>query len=518
MNLLKSSAVVSGMTLISRMLGFVRDMLLASLLGTGMVADAYVVAFRFPNLFRRLFGEGAFNAAFVPLFARRLEGAGADAARAFAGDVLSVLLVALLIFTAAAELTMPLLMYIIAPGFQEDPQKFDLAVLLTRIAFPYLGFMSLVALLSGVLNSTGRFAVAAAAPIILNIVLIAVLGTAALSDDTGRRVTGIALTWGVSLAGLLQFAMLWTARKAGFAVHFKKPEINDDVRRFVALGIPGVIAGGITQINILVGTIIASLKASAVSYLYYADRVYQLPLGVIGIAIGVVLLPDLSRRLRAADLSGADSSQNRALDFSLFLTLPAAVALMVMPDAIIQVLFERGAFVAADTRATSQALAVFAVGLPSFVMIKIFSPGFFAREDTRTPMIFAGLSVAINIAVSIALFPSLAHVGIAVGTTVSGWANAAALGLTLYRRGHYAPDERLLRHLPRIVLSAALMGLVLWAMVTVLTGAFSAGTGLAARIAALALLVGAGAVVYFVIAHLAGAFRLAEMKSVLRRE
>ncbi len=518
MRLYRAFATVGGMTLISRALGFVRDILIAFVLGTGLVADAFFVAFRFPNLFRRLFGEGAFNAAFVPLFAKRLEEEGADSARAFGEQVFSVLLVTLLIFTIAAELAMPWLMYAIAPGFVAEGDKLDLAILLTRIAFPYLLFMSLVAMLSGVLNSLGRFAAAAAAPILLNVVLIAVLSAAAIMALGNSPETGILLAWGVAVAGAVQFVMLvFACYRAGISFGLKRPRLTPGVRRLVRLGVPGVIAGGITQINIVIGTIIASLQAGAVSYLYYADRIYQLPLGVVGIAIGIVLLPDLARRLSAGDDAGVHVSQNRALEYSMLLTVPAAVALIAMPQPVVQVLFERGAFDAADTEATAWALAAFALGLPSFVLIKVFSPAYFAREDTRTPMIYAGIGMMVNVVVSLALFWKIGHVGIALASSAAGWLNAALLWVTLARRGQFSPDHRLVQRLLRVVLSALIMGLAVWAAVGQTGHLFAADVALVLRVAVLAGLVVLGVVVFFAVAHVTGAARLSELRNQFRR-
>ncbi len=518
MNLLRSAATVGGYTMISRVLGFVRDMLIAALLGSGPVADAFVVAFRFPNLFRRLFGEGAFNAAFVPLFAKRLEGGGEETARGFASDVFSVLFATLVVFTVVAELTMPWLMYVTAPGFVGDGDKFDLAVFLTRIAFPYLLFMSLVALLSGVLNSMGRFAVAAAAPILLNIVLIAVLSAAVFLVWGNTPRTGTALAWGVCVAGALQFAMLYGAcRRAGMTLKLKRPRITPGVRQLVRLGIPGVIAGGITQINILIGTMIATLQAGAVSYLYYADRVYQLPLGVVGIAIGVVLLPDLSRRLRADDTEGVHNSQNRALEYSMLLTVPAAIALIVIPTPVVQVLFERGAFDATDTLATSLALAAFALGLPSFVLIKVFSPGFFAREDTRTPMIYAGVSMLTNVAVSLILFFQIGFVGIAFASSIAGWVNAALLGFTLARRGEYSVDARLRARLPRILIASFAMGAVLYGVMIYASSVFAPGVSFELRVVVLISVVVLGTAVYAVAAQVLGAVQVRDLAGQFRR-
>ncbi|MFM1814967.1 MAG: hypothetical protein RLZ98_1662, partial [Pseudomonadota bacterium] len=391
MSLYRSFATVGGLTLISRILGFVRDIFIAAVLGTGVIADAFFVAFRFPNLFRRLFGEGAFNSAFVPLFAKKLEAEGRESARAFAETALAGLTFCLVVLSAAAMVSMPWLMYVIAPGFADDPKKFDLAVLLTQIAFPYLLCMSLVALYSGVLNSFGRFAASAGVSIVLNLTLIGAMLVAMWLGYRNDPRAGITLAWGVFAAGIFQLLMLVVgAHRSGFALRLRRPRWNDDMRQLVRLGIPGVIAGGITQINILVGTIIASLQDGAVSHLYFADRVYELPLALVGIAIGVVLLPELSRNLRSGAEDRAMASLNRSTEFALLLTVPASVALAVVPWPIVHVLFERGAFTAADTTATAAALAIFAAGLPSFVLIKVFSPAYFAREDTSTPMRIAG--------------------------------------------------------------------------------------------------------------------------------
>lgn len=518
MNLFRSASTVGGLTMISRILGFVRDMLIAASLGTGPVADAFVVAFRFPNLFRRLFGEGAFNAAFVPLFSKTLERDGRQAAKQFAREALSGLLFVLVVFSIVAELAMPWLIHVIAPGYADAPDKLELTKVLTQIAFPYLTFMSLVALLSGVLNSLGRFAAAAAAPILLNIVLISVLSLIVYLDYNGQNIAGHMLVWGVSAAGLLQLIMLMLAcGREGFFLKLKRPRLTPQVKRLIVLGIPGVIAGGITQINLLIGTIIATLQDGAVSFLYYADRIYQLPLGVVGVAIGIVLLPDLSAKLAASDYKGAGNSQNRALEISMILTIPCAVALVIIPQPILQVLFERGAFTPADTKATSDALAAFALGLPSFVLIKIFSPGFFAREDTKTPMMFAAIGVAINVGVSLALYFYIGHVGIALATSLAGWVNAGLLWATLRHRGHYAADARLRKRLPMTVLASAIMGAALWLALPFVNQLFSPETILIFRIAALAALVCLGAIIFFVAGHITGAVRLGEFKSYIKR-
>ena len=518
MSLLKSAATVGGFTLISRLLGFVRDQLIAFTLGTGPVAEAFFVAQRLPNLFRALFAEGAFNNAFVPLFAKRIEGEGEDKARAFAIEVFSALLAWLLLFSAAAMIAMPLLILIIAPGFRADDARFDLAVDLTRICFPYLLFMSLTALQSGVLNSLNRFTAAAAAPILLNLVMIASNGVAWYFATGNSAETGYIFAWGIFAAGIAQYALLAVAcRRAGIPLVPRWPRLTPDVKRVIKLSVPGIVSGGIMQINLVIATMIATTIEGAVAYLYYADRLYQLPLGVIGVAIGVVLLPDLSRKLRAGNASGALNSQNRALELSLFLTLPSAFALMAIPAPIIHTVFEHGAFTRADTLAVAPAVMAFASGLPAFTMTKVLQPGFYAREDTKTPMRFAIISVVVNIVASLVLSRFLGHVGIALATSLAAWVNAGLLAATLSRRGFFALDERLRRRLPRIVASALLMGSLLLAGTWLLAGNYVAGAGFLKAAWGLALLVVGGGASYFVLAHFTGAMRMGELKAMLKR-
>lgn len=518
MSLLKSAATVGGFTLISRVLGFVRDQLIAFTLGTGPVAEAFFVAQRFPNLFRALFAEGAFNNAFVPLFAKRIEGDGEENARAFAVEVFSVLLAWLLLFSAIAMIAMPVVIYVIAPGFKADGARFDLAVDLTRICFPYLLFMSLTALQSGVLNSLHRFTAAAAAPILLNIVMIASNLVAWLLATGNTPATGYIFAWGLFAAGIAQYMLLAMAcRRAGMALTPAWPKLTPDVKRVISLSVPGIISGGIMQINLVIATMIATTIDGAVAYLYYADRLYQLPLGVIGVAIGVVLLPDLSRKLRAGKEAEALAVQNRSLELSLFLTLPAAIALMAIPEPIIRTVFEHGAFTRNDTFAVAPAVLAFAAGLPAFSITKVFQPGFYAREDTKTPMRFAIISVVVNIVVSFTLSHWIGHVGIALATTIAAWVNACLLAFTLSRRGLFTLDDRCLRRLPRIVLSGFLMGALLLGGAWLLRANYVEGAGFIAAAWGLLLLVTGGALSYFVIAHVTGAMRLGEIKSMLKR-
>ncbi|MDD7909557.1 MULTISPECIES: murein biosynthesis integral membrane protein MurJ [Pseudovibrio] len=502
--LFRNFATVGGATLLSRLLGFLRDVMLAAFVGAGPVADAFVVAFRLPNLFRRLFAEGAFNSAFVPLFARSLEEKGEEGARQFAGEIAAALFWTLVVVTALAEIAMPLLVYVLAPGYFSDPAKYDLTVLMARVAFPYLLFMSLLAFISGILNTFQRFAAAAMAPVMLNVVMGLVLAGIGLAGLEPDATTGVILVAGVAVAGVVQLAFVAVdLKRLGFKIPLFRPRWTPGVKRLLALGLPGVLAGGITQINITVGTIIASMQESANSFLYYADRVYQLPLGVVGIAIGVVLLPSLTRSLRSGQDEEVLRIQNRSMEFALALTLPAAVALVLIPREVISVLFERGAFGPEAVDQTAWALMAFAVGLPAFVLNKVLSPGYFSREDTKTPMYFAGVAMVINVGLALALFPFMAHVGIAVATSVAGWVNTALLGLLLYKRGHFKLDAAAVRRVPLLLLASVLMGGVVLGLSTYVPGATS--PQFLVRAGHLALLVTAGMISFGVFAQVTGA-------------
>ena len=513
MALLRSIATVGGYTLTSRVLGFIRDILLAAILGAGVVADAFFVAFKLPNFFRRLFAEGAFNAAFVPMFAGFLEKEGQDDAKRFAEEVLAVLFITLAVFVAIAEITMPWLLYLLAPGFVDDPERYDFATQFTRITFPYLLFISLVSLMGGVLNSLGRFAAVAATPILLNLMLIGSL--LILANFTATP--GHALAIGVAIAGVGQFLWLVIAlKKADFRLRLRRPRLTPAVKRFLGLLAPGAVGAGIVQINLFVDVILASLlPAGAISYLYYADRLNQLPLGVVGIAVGTALLPLLSRQIRAGDSEAANASQNRAIEATLFLTLPATVALFLLSEPIIRVLFERGAFGDAETEASALALTAYAVGLPAYVLVKVLAPAFFARKDTTTPVKIAGVAVALNIVLSIALMIPFAHVGIAFATAIASWFNASLLALGLWRRHDLVLDARLKRRLPRMALaSLAMGGLAFWAA-QLLEAPLMGGE--VERWIALLVLVGGGTGVYFLFARLLGAFEKEDLRALFRK-
>ena len=486
--LFRAFFTVSGWTLISRVTGFVRDIMIAGFLGAGPVAEVFLIAFSLPNMFRRFFAEGAFNMAFVPMFSKKLE--NGEGSQDFARDAFSGLIAVLLALTALAQVFMPWLVWAMASGFTGDA-RFELTVEFGRIAFPYILFISLAALLSGVLNAMGRFWVAAAAPVSLNLMFIGGLFLARYAGlDVGRT-----LIWTVPLAGIVQLALVWwAARRAGLTLVPRWPRMTPDLRRLAVIAAPAALAGGVVQVNLLVGRQVASYFDGAVAWLNYADRLYQLPLGVVGIAIGVVLLPDLSRKLASGDAEGGRDAVNRAAEFSLVLTLPASVALMVIPLPLVSVLFQRGAFGADDTAMTALALSVYGAGLPAFVLQKVLQPLYFARADTRRPFYFALIAMVLNAALAVGLAGTIGFLAAAIGTSVAGWAMVLLLWAGARGMGSAAePDQRLLKVAPRIVAASLLMGVALW---------FGAGwlsdwlvtPGL--RYAALAILVAVGALIY----------------------
>jgi putative peptidoglycan lipid II flippase len=506
-NFLNVGALTTG----SRILGFVRDALVAAVLGTGPAADAYLAAFRFPNLFRRLFAEGAFNTAFIPLFAKSIEQDGMEPARQWAGRIISWLVAVVLVVTVLAEIFMPWVLAPFVPGFLDDPAKYDLTVLLTRICFPYLMCMSLMAAYAAILNGLGRFTASSFAPILLNIVMIAFMAPLVLYPNTDVQ-TAIWIAIGTIAGGIAQLALVYAAiRRAGFVPRLHWPKFDAEVRRFWILAIPAVIAGGITQVNIFVGTIIASSADSAIAYLYYADRLYQLPLGIIGIAIGTVLLPELSRHLKGGRDKEADASQNQALLISMLLSMPAATALIALAQPIVSVLFQRGAFTATDTYETAQTMIWFSAGLPAYVLIRVLQPGFFAREDTRTPTVFAGISVVLNIALSLLLFPTLKHVGIAIATSVAAWANAVLLAVWLGRRGHFRLGLGDWRRHALIVAASLLMAVAVWLIARGLGESLAASAPLVTQLVALAITIVLGMLIYFALVHFSGAQRLDQL-------
>lgn len=508
--MLRGVLTVGGWTMGSRILGFARDMLIAAILGTGPIADAFLVALKLPNLFRRLFGEGAFNAAFVPEFAGMLAAEGRPSAHRFAEETFAVMAFWLGVLTIIGEIFMPQMMTVLAPGFSADPAKFTLTVALSRITFPYLLLICLAALVSGALNGLDRFTAASASYVLFNIVSIACM----LWLTPYVPTAGHALAWGVTASGVAQLALLmWALRNAGMALRLPRPRLTPRIRVLLRRMLPGLIGAGVTQLNLAVDVIIASLlPAGTVSLLYYADRVQQLPLGVIGTAVGTALLPLLSRQVRAGERDAALGTLNRAIEYALFLTLPAAVALIVTAYPVMWVLFARGAFDAESARLSAQSLAAYAIGLPAFVLVKVLAPGFFARGDTSTPVKIGIAAVALNLAMNVAFMVPLQHIGPALATSLAAMFNTGWFAWVLVRRGHLQLDAQLRRRGLRMIAAAGVMAVVLIIIQRML---FATPPHGAARFEALAVLVTGGLLAYVAAAHLFGAWDLREFKRVI---
>ncbi len=496
-------------TLASRILGFLREILLTAYIGPGPVMDAFVAAFRLPNMFRRFFAEGAFNAAFVPMFSKRLE--GDENAEAFAQDAFNLLAVAVLALVGLAMVFMPALVWVTAEGFHGD-ERFDLAVDYGYVVFPYILFMSLAALFSGVLNATGRFAAAAAAPVLLNIfACTALIAAAAMGGEVIRWLITV-----IPLAGIAQLALVWIAtERAGIRIRPGLPKLSPEMRHMVRIAVPAALAMGVTQVNLVVGQLVASKTEKAVSWLFAADRLYQLPLGVVGIAVGIVLLPDLSRRLRAGDKDGARNAFSRAGEFTLLLTIPSTVAFVVLPNPIVSVLFERGQFSAEDTAATALAVAIYGIGLPAFMLQKLLQPLFFAREDTRSPFHYAVVAMIVNAGLAFGLYPLVGWIAPAIAASAAGWAMVALLAIGARRMGEEARfDDRFKRRAWRIVAASLGMGVVLYAAIHLFGWTFDLPGW---RYLALIILIKVAAASYFFLGHLFGAFEVSEFRKALRR-
>lgn len=450
---------VGGYTLLSRISGFVRDIILAAVLGAGPVADAFFVALRLPNHFRAIFAEGAFNAAFVPAYTRIREQGGSVRAGQFADRIFTLLLASQIVLLAVALLFTPTVIDVLAPGFSNDPGRFSLAVELTRITFPYLLLVTLVTLYSGILNALQRFAAAAAAPILLNLSLILALALAAFFPTAGH-----AAAWGVLVAGVLEFLLVTgDASIAGVVAKFRWPELDNDVRQFFrALG-PAVLGSAGVQLALFADTIIASfLPTGALSALYYADRINQLPIGVIGIAAGTVILPEMARRIAGGDHQGAARAQNRAIEFTLLLSIPCVVAFFVIPDLIMRVLFMRGAFTAADAESAGRTLTAYALGLLPFVLMRSAVATFFARGDTATPVKAALVAAGVNIAFKILLMGPLAQVGLALATSIGAWINLSLILWFATRANYISRDRQLLRSVVRLAIAGIVLTVALW--------------------------------------------------------
>ena len=509
LRLARNAMTVGVWTLVSRILGFAREILILGLIGPGPLLDAFVAAFRLPNMFRRFFAEGAFNAAFVPIFSKKYEG-DEDAVK-FASDALNGLAFAVLILVAIAMIFMPAFVWATASGFGAD-DRFDLTVGFGRIAFPYILFMSLAALFSGILNALGRFTAAAAAPVMLNVLTIAAM---TLGHITGGSVVHW-LIWTVPVAGAVQLALVWiAASRAGIRLRPGRPRWTPEMKHLVAVAVPAALASGVMQINLLVGQQAASQFDKAVGWLFAADRLYQLPLGVVGIAIGIVLLPDLSRRLKSGDQDGSRQALSRAGEMALALTIPSAVALVVIPVPLVSVLFERGATSRADTIAMAQAVAIYGLALPAFVMQKILQPLYFSREDTKTPFRFAVWSMVINAIIAIGGIPFFGWLAPAIATSAAGWALVWMLARGRRDMGDAARfDRRFGQRLTRIVAASLVMGAALYGASWGMADWLVADT---IRYAALVALLLVAAISYFGSGIALGAFSRSELRAAFKR-
>ena len=456
MKLIKPFIIISGLTFVSKILGFVRDVLIAFVIGAGFIADVFFVAFKFPNFFRRMFAEGAFAAAFIPMFSSILKKESKQKALQFGSEVFSILFFILLVIILIIEFLMPLVVYFLAPGFASDPSKFELLIELSRITFPYLFFISLVSLLSGILNSFNKFAFGAASPILLNISFILFI----LSFEEIFSTKGHMLAWAVFFAGIVQLVFLFYGIiKNKFFIFFIKPKYTNKIKKLLKLIIPGAIGAGVIQINLLVDVILASfLPTGSVSYLYYAERINQLPIALIGVAIGTALLPALSQQISKNEHQKANYTQNRALEFSILLTLPAAIAIFILANPIISSFFERGEFITQDTILTARALQAFAVGIPGYIFVKILTPAFFARQNTVTPVKIASFCVLINFVLNIVLMQYYQHVGIAIATAIASWVNSILLFIVLYKSKQIIIDLRLKRLFKKLVVISCIFG------------------------------------------------------------
>jgi len=506
MNLIASTSTFGFFTLISRILGYVRDILIAIFLGTSFFADVFFVAFRLPNTFRRLFAEGTFNAAFIPSYAGALAKNKIEADN-FAKNVFNLLFIILLFFVLVAEIFMPQLIFLIAPGFYKDPEKLKLVVDLSRITFPFLFFVCLASFFAAILNSYNKFAAAAAAPIILNVILIGSLFFSQWINISDVLV----LSYAVSLAGFLQLiVLLFFVRK-----HFKpilsiKIKIDEQIKFFFRKLLPSIFSSGVTQINILVGTIIASFQAGAVSYLYYADRVYQINLAVAGIAVGTVMLPELSKHVKNNNSELITNLQNRALELCLFLSVPAAVALVLASDQIITSLFGYGSFDNVSVINTAIALTFFAFGVPAFSILKIFSNFFFARNDTKTPFYLSVVSVTLNIMISVSLFSRFGFIIIPIATSISSWINVLMLYYFIKKRDLHIFDSKFIYKFPRMILSVVVMGIVLYLLLGFFADKFDYNESW--KFIYLFIIVIVSLISYFLISNFSGAFKFKDIK------
>lgn len=520
MSLVRSTSIIGALTLVSRIFGFIRDMLLARVLGAGLAADAFQLAFRLPNTFRRLFAEGAFSVAFVPMFTRRLAGEdGERTAERFAAEVLSVFIWVLLAFTALALLVMPWIVYALASDFAQVDGKFELTVFLSRLAFPYLALISLATLLTGILNAKSRFAPGAFAPVLFNLTLIAgiIVGWWWRGTSGDDRLVTYALASAVAISGLVQFIYLWWAvRRTGFPLRFQRPRLTADVRELGRVILPATFGAGIYQVSQFVDTFFAtSLPQGSLTLLAMGDRLNQMPLGIVGIALGTAILPMIARAVAQDDQEAAQNVQAQAFEMALLLTIPAAVALSVCADAFVTAFFVGGRFTAADGAITANVVRALVCGLPAYVLVKVLTPGFFARGDTKTPVQTALVALMANVAMIVPLIATFGVVGLALAGAAAAWINCALLYVLLHRREQFSITGALLGRVARQMLAAALMGALLWWLTDLWHWAFAASAS--HRAWSLAALVLAGGGVYFAAALAFGALDRQRIALLLRR-
>ncbi|MEE4200827.1 murein biosynthesis integral membrane protein MurJ [Erythrobacter sp.] len=525
MSLLKNVGTIGSLTMVSRVAGMAREMIFARVLGANAVTDAWFQAFIIPNVFRRLFAEGAFSAAFVPMFSKRLHGhedeseRGLDEAKSFSNDVLSVFLPVLIALVAIFEIAMPGVIWLLSEK-PVDPETYPLAVDFARIMFPYIVLVSLVTLFTGMLNSVSRFAPGASFPIILNLVLIAALLTGEwFADNSGASIEQIAygIAWAVTGAGLMQLAWLYYwSRVEGFRPKLLWPRITPEVKRLSIIALPAAIGGGAYQINTLVQLyFLNQLEDGAVSFMNYADRLNQLPLGIIGIALSTAILPTLSKFVGDENREGADRIQSDAIELAMLLTIPAAVALAICAEAFVIMIFQGGRFDMSDAAQTGNVLAALVLGLPAYVLVKVLVPNFYARADTKTPVIAAFISLGVFIAFNIALLDRYGVVGVAYASVIGAWINVGFLLVVLAMRGHYRVPFALLLRIARQGVAAAAMGAALLYTGALLTGWYSAG--LFERLGALVVLAAAAAIVYFGLAFALGAIDRQRIVALTRK-
>ncbi len=517
MSLVRNFTIVGAATLTSRLTGFVRDMLVAATLGAGAVADAYVAAFLIPNLFRRLIGEGAFNAAYVPIFTRREAEGGPQSAEAFAEAALSLFLGIGLLILLASEFMMPTLITLVAPGFTGEPQKFTDAVEFGRIMFPFIAIILVVAVFTGTLNAMGRYAIAAWAPVLLNLLLIVALLYAVFAGLRGSRDAGFILVWTVLAAGCFNlFIVGFAVWRNGYRLLPHFPRFDADMRRLMMIALPGIAIAGAGHINVVIAAQISSGTPSAVSWLYFAERIFQLPLGFVAAAVGVVLLPAIARHLADGEFALARQAESRALEFGLLITLPAAIALSLLAKPIVSILYERGAFTAQDSNAVASILRALALGLPAFVLVKVFLPAFLAREDMKGPIIAATLGIAANITVALLLGPHMGAAAPALGVTASALVNAATLYAMLLGNGRFRPDKLARKRLPRVILASALSGVAIWLLVEFCRPWLKPGADAVIRATALAALCLISITAHLVICHFLKAIDFREIRDSFR--